>query len=302
MAEDIFDKVAAQPKGDMFDQIAPKAQILTAPPPPTTRRGAIEEPTRHSLSPEADLFNSGQLIPGLKNLGGILMNTAPQASPDFPATGSRLLDYAHDALRSGTLGQGKMGGGLVEAIKDSPLVHTAKSLKGLLPSTERAGENFNTIMEQAKNVKTPMGGVNPILQRAYELEKAGNPMPGPLKAAINAEDIRYGPVADTPGSFDLASTAKRLSREELARVKGTPMQAQVKQFAGAMNDANRQVAQSVGMGQIFDAAMKEYRQAMTLKDTIAVARKYAPLLAATGLGLGGARYVGRRALTDLLKP
>jgi anti-sigma factor RsiW len=73
------------------------------------------------------------------------------------------------------------------------------------------------------------------------------------------------------------------------------MQAQVAEFASAMKDANREAAVKVGMGEIYDAAMKEYRQAKTLQEASDVLKKWAPrvaIRALQGLTVGAGAAAG----------
>ncbi len=75
------------------------------------------------------------------------------------------------------------------------------------------------------------------------------------------------------------------------------MRGQVKQFAKALQDSNREAAVKLGMGEEFDSAMREYRLASMKDSTIdalAKALKNRTIQAAVG---GGAAYGAYRALS-----
>lgn len=199
--------------------------------------------------------------------------------------------------------QGATGAGQFAAA--IPVVEGARGLGGAaadaMPNATRAGNKLGQIRAAAENVPTDPTSANAVIARAQELTDAGH---GPLSAGMRKYVTAQKPTAGNfmgapiemgadpinyPESFDFASAAKKLSSRESSAQTGM-MKSQVKQFAGALQDANRAAADQVGMGQMFDDAMKEYRQAKTIENATAVAKKYAlrATLTTALLGAGGA--------------
>lgn len=168
-----------------------------------------------------------------------------------------------------------------------------------LPSKTRAGAKFEQVMSKAKDVPLDTSEAQSAVERAQELRTRGSSMPKVLndfaknrKAATG--DFMGVEVTD-PMSYevgrDFASNAGALSTREVTAMNAK-MQAQVAKFAKAMKDANRQAAESVGMGDLYDQAMKEYRQAANLQEASVVARKWAIRAGLGVLGIEGAKRLG----------
>lgn len=217
---------------------------------------------------------------GFKNTDGL-----PQAS--FPD------------MQQGATGAGQFAAALpvVEGLRGA-----GASTMDSLPSADRAGAKLGQIRQAAENVPTDPTAPNAVIARAQELTDAGH---GPLSAGMRKYIAAQKPTSGTfmgapvtmaadpinyPESFDFASAAKKLSSRESSAQTGM-MKSQVKQFAGALQDANRAAADQVGMGSMFDDAMKEYRQAKSIENAQAIAKKYA-VKAAIGTALAGALYEG----------
>jgi len=193
------------------------------------------------------------------------------------------------------------GMGLLEGIKNSPLV---SAISSLIPSKARAGANLEAIRDALQNKAPDLSQAYNTVQRAKELSLAGH---GPISTGMNVLDQAMQPATldamgtpitvnpsqiKYPQSFDMASAAKNAASGELQGMTGM-MQAQVKQFASALQQGNRQLATENGLGGLFDEAMKEYRQAKTLEDATKIAvnwgKKAAIVSALAGLGGGAAK-------------
>ncbi len=182
------------------------------------------------------------------------------------------------------------GGPLVNALTDK------------IPSTERAGANFGRVMAKAKDVPLDLTKANEAIARAQQLGGRGSRMPKVMSDYIRSQKPITADFAGTkvqmaqdPMTYevgrDFASNAGKLSATEAMNTNGA-MGAQVAKFADAMKTANREAAASVGMGELYDSAMKEYRQAKTLSGAADVLKKWtarAGLAAALG-GFGKAGY------------
>ena len=160
-----------------------------------------------------------------------------------------------------------------------------------IPSTERAGRNFQTVMSQAKNAPVDLSKASVPALRAQELREAGATMPTPINKFLQRTTSPGQPPLSFQQSRDFQSTLGRLSAAENSRL--TPaMQAQVNGLAKALADANADAATKAGVGDLYQSALKEYRQAMKIrgaKETAgSVAKSVAgKVIAGAGLGVGG---------------
>jgi len=165
-------------------------------------------------------------------------------------------------------------------------------IPGMIPNAERAGKNFETVMQHAKDVPLDTGKFQTPLLRSQELREAGASMPGVLNKALKrtttpgAEPLTYGK------GRDISSIAGRLSGEENARMV-PQMRGALNRFARGISDANREAAYKAGVGEIYDSAMNEYRRAMKMQDIGEAFGKGAKRAAravpwALGAGAGGA--------------
>lgn len=250
----------------------------------------------------AGLFNRGDpsspVTQALERLPGVLENTAPGADTGMDSPAVKLLQTAIPGSAA------TAGMGLAEAFKSGPLVKPAANLfNRMMPSAERAGANFQTIMGAAKDVPLDTSQAYKVGERTEQLAAHGSSAPPkplsdfmklakPSTAMVGGQPVAIEPPPMTyETGRDFASAAGRLSATEAAGMDG-PMKAQLTQFAQAMKTANREAAASVGMGKLYDAAMKEYRQAKTIEDAAEILKKWVPrAVAAMGLGAAGAAGV-----------
>lgn len=251
--------------------------------------GSITEPESH-LGVNLDLNELKSQL--LKRTSHFLFGAEP-GEPDYSPSTS-----AGEILGNVSIGApGLEMASMLEKIKQAPLL---APLRGLIPSTESAGAKFNIVREAAKDVAVNTEEPYKIIQRAKELEATGHgPLsPGmtkletalqPARLNVGGAEVLVNPPPITyPTSFDFASAAKNPSVLEKTSQSGM-MSGQVKQFAGALQDANREAAAKVGMGQMFDEAMKEYSQAKSIEDAGQVLKKYGSIAAATA-ALGAVGY------------
>src|ERR1051325_6663598 len=197
-------------------------------------------------------------------------------------------------------------GAVADAVDPKTVSNAWDRIKSAIPSTTRADIAFDKIRTAAKDVPVDLQDAYKVIQRAKELEASAH---GPISLGMTKveqalQPMRVGeeglvvnpPAMKYPQSFDIASAAKSPSVLEKTGQTGM-MQAQVKEFAKALQTANREAAAKVGMGDVFDQAMKEYHQGKNLEDAMAVAKKYA---IRTALGLVGLK--GLEQLAPKLAP
>ena len=160
-----------------------------------------------------------------------------------------------------------------------------------LPSTARAGRNFETVMSKAGDQPINVSKVEPIAERARELSTSGATAPKLFTDYWN-ETVKPEPWTYRRGR-DFASNAGRLSVNE-GLSTNPQMHRQVGAFAKEMNNANAEAAQNAGVGPEYDSAMTEYRRAKQLEALGGEAKKFAKYaIPATAAG-----YVGKRLLDE----
>lgn len=169
--------------------------------------------------------------------------------------------------------------GLGAAGKAAGVTKFPSWLESKIPTTAKAGAKFQQVMGAAKDIPIDLTEANQIIDRAGELRQRGSSMPKVLSdftknrkaAATNPQP--FGDMMTYEEGRDFASNAGDLS----VRTKTTmnaKMKAQVSEFSRAMKTANREAAAKVGMGDLYDQAMKEWGQAKDLQAAGEVAKKY----------------------------
>lgn len=168
---------------------------------------------------------------------------------------------------------------------------------GMLPNAERAGQNFERVMQRVGSNPVDLTEAGQHVGRALELGTRGSTLP----KVINDLAARIPQHTDIPISYrearDFASNAGRLSAQE--KLASNPeMQRQVSILAKALDSANEAVAEKGGVGDLYRSAMKEYGQAKGLENAMKIAKK-AVIAGATGAGLYGAgRHIARSVLGE----
>jgi len=160
----------------------------------------------------------------------------------------------------------------------------------VLPSATRAGAKFEQVMGAARNIPIETKGVGDAALRINQLAERGGSMPmavrkilqrmtDPQKAAMTYEEAR-----------DFASNISRLSADEAQRL--TPVvRREVANLAAELNKANAEAAKLAGKGAEYKAAMREYANAMKMRDALDAALKHSKKAALGAAGLGGAYYM-----------
>jgi hypothetical protein len=195
-------------------------------------------------------------------------------------------------------GAGAFAGSLALPFAAKGAVKALPRLSGMIPSAERAGRKFQTIRTAAKNVPVDISAAEPIIERAKELQATGSNAPAVLTKFAKRIAPTTGKFAGTkvqmqpdpmlyPEAFDFASKAGELSAAE--KLAADPkMKRQIGAFAKAMKTADRQAAASIGMGDLYDQAIREYRRAKNLAEAGEVIKKWSirAAIGATGYALG----------------
>lgn len=178
------------------------------------------------------------------------------------------------------------------------------AVKGMLPSTERAGQKFQQVMGAAKEVPVDTSKLDPILERAKELRGRGASPPSTSMRQFmkTQEPQQFGPfkIAPEPMTYgtsrDFAVSAGDQSAKEITGTNRT-MKRQNKSFARALDDINREAAYKAGKGAEYDQAMREYRNARRVERVKDILKKHGAKAAIT-TGLGAAGYGLARELSE----
>jgi hypothetical protein len=210
-----------------------------------------------------------------------------------------------EAGGSGTTGA-VVGGALPYVVNKVPTVFD--KLRTLIPSKASAGAKLQQIRGVAKDVPLNTSPAEQIAQESKELAATGASNPAkpvrdfiknraPVKAKFAGQRVAMSPDPMTyETGFDFASNAGRVSAEE--GLKLSPNQARkLAQFTHAMKAANREAAASVGMGDLYDQAMKEYARASNMEEAAKVLKKWTSGILGKA-ALGATAYGLYEALRD----
>lgn len=166
----------------------------------------------------------------------------------------------------------------------------AAGVKGVakaIPTTAKAGAKFQEVMGAAKNVPIDVKDVGDVSLRIYQLAERGGSLPMAVRKILNRmTDPNKAPMLYEEAR-DFASNISRLSADDFGRL--TPAVArEVANLRVTLNHANAMAAKQVGKLDEYNAAMREYAQAMRIRNVvdaaIAGAKKSAPYATAAGLG------------------
>ena len=165
--------------------------------------------------------------------------------------------------------------------------------KNALPSTTRAGKNFETVLGAAKDITVDVGPAGDRALRLLDLQQKGEYLPKPVSDFLKwVTSPKKAPLA-YKDSRDFASSMSKLTTAE--RLKTNPkIRREVTQMAAELNLANANAAKAVGKGAEYKAAMREYANAMRMLDAVEVVKKRGKQAAIGAAGLGAADYWLRR--------
>lgn len=215
---------------------------------------------------------AGPTIPAQVASGGIV---GALQNPDNPGVSAGLGMAAPVAVA-----------GVQKAI---PLVRAL--ISGKAPATAK----FETVMAAAKDVPLHLGDVDDIALRARELAGQGAKTPGrgSTLPKVFSDYIKHR-EQNIPMTYeigrDFAKTAGRISASEKMSSTGE-MEAVLAKFSNALKTANREAAAKVGMGSVYDQAMKEYRLAATVAEKSEIIKKWGFRALVTG-ALAGSGAAG----------
>lgn len=174
--------------------------------------------------------------------------------------------------------------------------------KKVIPSAARAGRNFQSVMSVAKDVPINMRKPGDVALRIANLSSHGggtNYGPSAVRQFINYATDPHKPAMTYEVARDFASNISRLSANEYARMSPTVAR-EVASLRVALNEAVADAAQQAGKLPEYKAAMREYAQAMRLKNAIDTAVKQAKRVALPAGAAGAGAYWLSREVKSLL--
>ncbi len=183
-------------------------------------------------------------------------------------------------------------------------------LLGKLVSTAKAAAKFQQIEETVGGIVPDISKAVEKAQIAKDLGKYGKEAPPQIKKLLRAVSPAKGPkglgldIAPEPlpysETFKFASALKDLSRTTRAGMSGA-MKKAVGDTARELQAANRGVAESAGLGQTFDEAMKGYRRAKEVQKLQELLTKKAVSKTLEGVGIGAGMGAGASLIYKLFQ-
>jgi len=168
----------------------------------------------------------------------------------------------------------------------APVGAAVKTGINAIPSAARAGQKFQSVMSAAKDIPVDVNATGDVALRIMQLADRGGTMPIAVRKLLNrVTDPAKAPMVYEEAR-DFASNISRLSVNEFGRL--TPAVArEVANLRVSLNEAVAQAAKQAGKMAEYKSAMREYSQAMRLKDAMATvvtgAKKGVPLATAGGV-------------------
>lgn len=156
----------------------------------------------------------------------------------------------------------KVGGGL-EMLAELAL--PAVKAGQAIPRTARAAANFQDVMGAARNVPVDTEAPGKVALRIQELAERGGSMPKAVRDFLRrVTDPDKGNLTYEEAR-DFASNISRLSADEQRRLAPV-VRRELGEMRVVLNEAVAQAAQKAGKGAEYKAAMREYAQAMRMRD------------------------------------
>jgi hypothetical protein len=198
-----------------------------------------------------------------------------------PAFRSPIFQKTDDATTASNTAQrvGKVGEQVAEAVLPAAAGANA------IPRMGRAATKFQTVMGAAKAVPVSTEAPGQVALRIQELADRGGTAPRAVtKFLRRVTDPEQAPLLYEEGR-DWASNISRLSADEYGRLTG-PVKREMGNLRVALNGALGDSAGTVGHGEQYASAMKEYAQAAKLNSFQQALVEALSGKAARGIGQG----------------
>jgi hypothetical protein len=166
----------------------------------------------------------------------------------------------------------------------------ARQLIDAIPSAARAGGNFEKVAAAADDIVVDVGPMGDRALRMYELAEKTGYLPRPVGKFLQWATSPTKAPLTYKDSKEFASAMSRLSAAEKSALPPV-MKREVARMAAELNLANANAAKAAGRGAEYKSAMREYAQAMRIKEAIDATLKHSKKAALGAAGLGGAYYL-----------
>lgn len=192
---------------------------------------------------------------------------------------------------SSMFGMGEAGRDAVDHPKTTLATAVAEPLVAAgvnkIPRFTRASQNFETVMGAAERVPVNLDEAGKVALRIHEIADRGTTLPSPVRKFIDRITNPNKAPMEYRELRDWASNISGLSAKDWQSVNAK-VGGQIHELRMALNKAAENAARSVGKGETYTAAMKEYAQAARLREGVQDAKKVAikSLPWAVGGGLG----------------
>lgn len=207
--------------------------------------------------------------------------------------GAPPVEQTEDAMQAPETFSGKVGGVLPHVAEAAiPVGGAVKAAYQQFPRVARASGKFQEVMAAAKNIPIETKAVGDAALRIQQIAERGGTMPMAVRKLLNRMTDPDKAAMTYEEARDFASNISRLSANEYGRL--TPAVArEVSQLRVVLNEANAQAAKAAGKMDEYKSAMREYAQAMRIRDAVDAAWKGAKKALPAATVLGGSYWLTR---------
>lgn len=250
------------------------AEALTQLAAPDTKPGTSKEQFMARVRPSHPMAEFGKGV--AKAFGRTIGNLASGAQQMFPGVNYTPADQARLEQHTAPHGTAQKVGYVAETVAEMalPTASMGRAALRAIPNQRRAGQAFQAVMSKAAHVPIDVSAPGNQALRIYQLSERGGTMPKAVRDFLKrVTDPEKGPMTYEEAR-DFASNISRLSADEYKRLPPA-MQKEVHGLRVALNGAVKKAADSVGMGDVYSGAMKEYSQASKVRGHVDDAKKAA---------------------------
>lgn len=164
----------------------------------------------------------------------------------------------------------------------------ASMAKEALPSAERAGQTLKEVKGAAGDVPINMEKPGNTALDLYEQSQRGATLPKVVRDFVKRATLPEGEPITYAEAKDFQSNVSALSAEERMATKPNTLRL-IGKLNADLKDSLEEAADTVGKGQQFTQAMKEYHHAMQLRGLTDAAKAYAWKAALGGVGVAAGK-------------
>lgn len=262
-----YDALAKRFQGVDYDALAAQASQPQAPPSPSVLNTLLDVAKGFGKGAAHTALDLGDLAgklpvdlfdPTKGNLRGAIDKLYGQPGLSEAA-------FSDARQRSAYTNNAQRAGGAAETVAEMalPIGEAAKAV----PTVGKAGAKFQSVMSAAKNVPIDVNAPGKVALRISELAERGGSMPKAARDFLKrVTDPKKGDMTYQEAR-DFASNISRISADEFNRL--TPViKREMGELRVALNESVAKAAEKAGKGAEYKSAMREYAQAMKIRDVI----------------------------------